>query len=288
MNTELVTREPQSVELAPVGGPQTILDIIGKVAMMPNFNVDAMERLNAMMIAQQARDAKREFDQAMAAFQSECPVIVKRKSGAKAAYRYAPLDHIVPLVKELISKHGFSFSITSVVTGKMVKSICTVKHNAGHSEKLEAEVPIDEQNTLQTAPQKYGGAMTYSKRYAFCNAFGILTSDEDTDGGNRPPPPSPRSTPKPVVATQASPVPQTPPVAAPKCTRDELLGLIRDAGAPIHRWTKDMGARAWSVAKPHFEQWIFDELAILVPLDTQSPDQLEQTLTAIKKKLNAP
>ena len=32
-----------------------------------------------------------------------------------------------------------------------------------------------------SAPQKFASAMTFAKRYAFCNAFGILTSDEDVD-----------------------------------------------------------------------------------------------------------
>ena len=30
--------------------------------------------------------------------------------------------------------------------------------------------------------QSFGAAMTFAKRYAFCNAFGILTADEDRDG----------------------------------------------------------------------------------------------------------
>jgi hypothetical protein len=37
--------------------------------------------------------------------------------------------------------------------------------------------------------QKYGAAMTYATRYAFCAAFGIRTADRDTDcppGGEGP------------------------------------------------------------------------------------------------------
>ena len=30
--------------------------------------------------------------------------------------------------------------------------------------------------------QKYGARSTFAKRYAFCNAFGIMTGDDDTDG----------------------------------------------------------------------------------------------------------
>jgi hypothetical protein len=30
--------------------------------------------------------------------------------------------------------------------------------------------------------QKYASALTFAKRYSFCNSLGILTGDEDTDG----------------------------------------------------------------------------------------------------------
>ena len=34
---------------------------------------------------------------------------------------------------------------------------------------------------MMNAPQQTAATMTYAKRYAFCNAFGIMTGDEDTD-----------------------------------------------------------------------------------------------------------
>jgi hypothetical protein len=42
---------------------------------------------------------------------------------------------------------------------------------------------IDKETTSKmNASQQSGSAMTYGKRYALVNAFGILTGDEDTDG----------------------------------------------------------------------------------------------------------
>jgi len=47
--------------------------------------------------------------------------------------------------------------------------------------------------------QKHGAAMTFAKRYAFCQVFGIMTGDEDTDGagqnGNGKPEPPPANNP---------------------------------------------------------------------------------------------
>jgi hypothetical protein len=51
----------------------------------------------------------------------------------------------------------------------------------GHSQESDFTVPIDEK-AFMNAPQKVASALTFAKRYAFCNAFGILTGDEDNDG----------------------------------------------------------------------------------------------------------
>ena len=36
-----------------------------------------------------------------------------------------------------------------------------------------------------SAIQRRGSSNTYAKRYAFCNGFGIMTADEDTDGNGK-------------------------------------------------------------------------------------------------------
>ena len=185
--------EPQgAIELA--AERQDPLSIIAATLRDGKLGVEQLERMMAMRREINAENAKKAYDAAMAAFQSECPIIVKTKAGAKQAYKYAPLDSIVAQVREIIRAHGFSFAITSEVDLKegCVKAACRITHTEGHSESSTFAVPIDNKNPMMTDPQRFGGAMTFSKRYAFCNAFGILTADEDTDGGSKPPPPSPK------------------------------------------------------------------------------------------------
>ena len=57
---------------------------------------------------------------------------------------------------------------------------CKVKHKDGHMEVSTFEIAIDTSAKMNVS-QKDGAANTYGKRYAFCNAFGILSGDEDTD-----------------------------------------------------------------------------------------------------------
>lgn len=169
---------PAKADQFSTNDPMSIL----KFAIERGADVSVIERLMLVREKLQAEAAKKAYDEAMANFQAECPIIVKKKAGAKNAYRYAPLDDILSQVREIIRTHGFSFSVTSVVDSGWLLAQCKITHAAGHSEVSEFKVPIDNKNPMMSDPQRYGGAMTFAKRYAFCNGFGILTADEDTDG----------------------------------------------------------------------------------------------------------
>jgi ERF superfamily len=91
---------------------------------------------------------------------------------------------IVAAVKPYFQRHGLSYRIDTRVepgTPAFLVATCTVHHREGHSESSEFRVPVNTSGRMNPA-QEYGSAGTYSKRYAFCNAFGILTGDEDDDG----------------------------------------------------------------------------------------------------------
>lgn len=157
-------------------------------------DVAVVERMMAVRRELKAENSKALFDAAISEFQSECPIIKKSKAGAKGAYKYAPLDEIVCQVRPIIRKHGFSYAITSEVVDGWVKAVCKITHSAGHSESSEFKVPVDTRNPMMNDPQRYAGSLTFAKRYSFCNAFGILTGDEDIDGaGARPKPAGPAS-----------------------------------------------------------------------------------------------
>ena len=58
--------------------------------------------------------------------------------------------------------------------------ICEAHHVLGHTEETQLIVPIDFSSYMNEI-QKVASAVTYGKRYAFCDAFGIMTGDEDDD-----------------------------------------------------------------------------------------------------------
>lgn len=155
-------------------------------ALEKDASVETLERLMAVRRELRNEFAETEFFRALSAFQSRCPAIRKTKSvmnkgGTSVRFKFAPLDEIVSTVKSLLKECGFSYSLEVEQNKETVTAICVLHHEAGHSAKTSFTVPIDPEGFM-TAPQKVASALTYAKRYAFCNATGIMTADEDDDG----------------------------------------------------------------------------------------------------------
>lgn len=154
-------------------------------AIDKNVPVESLERLLAMRRELRAEKSKEEYDRSMAKFQASCPTIQKKKevrnSSDAVVYRYAPIESIVEQVKDQLSDNGFSYSTNMELQDSQVTVCVKVTHRAGHSEKTCMTVPLGTRTNIMSQSQVVAAASTFAKRYAFCNAFGILTGDEDTD-----------------------------------------------------------------------------------------------------------
>jgi hypothetical protein len=171
-------------ELAVKESPNEIDSFISQ-AIAVNAPVETLERLFALHKEVKAEKAKELFITAMAKLQSELPIIektkvVKDKAGVER-YRFAQFDSIIRQTKEIISANGFSYRFREEADGDILRAVCIVTHEAGHSEESPFTVNIGVE-AYMTDVQKRGARMTFAKRYAFCNAFGIVTGDEDIDG----------------------------------------------------------------------------------------------------------
>lgn len=176
--TEIVETPPQQ----PI---DTSVESFIAQALATKAPIDVLERLLAMRTQLKAEVAKEAFDAAMADFQGECPVIERRKEGGKTkggevAYMYAPLEHILPVVRPLLQKHGFSYTFKTE-TKPAVRVTCIVKHKMGHSEESTMESPLGTKTPVMSDSQVTAAAVTFNKRYAFINAFGIVIGGEDNE-----------------------------------------------------------------------------------------------------------
>lgn len=181
------TKKEESQELVVKG----VAEILIAQAIERHVPVETMEKLLAMRRELKQERAKEEYDQAMAEFQADCPTIVKTKEvktkAGIVAYRYAPIESIVEQVRDILKKHGFSYSTNMELLGNGVKVSVKVTHSTGHSEETCMSVPLGNKTDIMSQSQVVAAAQTFAKRYAFCNAFGILTGDEDNDTTSMPP-----------------------------------------------------------------------------------------------------
>ncbi len=135
----------------------------------------------------QAR-AQEQFAAALAAFQSECPRIHKRRvtKGGKWNFTYASLDDIDEVIRPLLAKHGIATAFDSQhsTAGNANVINVTLRIRVGsyfEDRHFGCPVPMD-LNASQ--PQQWGAALSYAKRYAICAALNIVVTDEDTDAAN--------------------------------------------------------------------------------------------------------
>jgi ERF superfamily len=163
-------------------------------AIEQKLPVKTLESLLAMRERLKAERAREAYFSALSAFQAACPVIPKSKAvynkdGRTVRYHYAPLGEIVRKVAPLLTGHGLSFRFDATFEAAPPAQVvtCTVYHLLGHSEASTFRSPI-EQEAYMNEIQRSGSSLSYGKRYALCNALGIV-ADEDDDGvasGNEP------------------------------------------------------------------------------------------------------
>lgn len=241
--------------LRPVN-PETLI----ASAIEKGVDVGVMERLLLMRKELRAEAAKEAYDHALAAFQAECPPIQKtkkvmNKDGRSVRYAYAPLETIISQVKDLLQKHGFSYRVNTISAEDKVKAICTSTHSMGHAENSEFEVPI-EKGAFMSMPQQYASSLTFAKRYAFCNAFGIMTADEDNDANHEPP--------KQPAQTHAQPIKTPAPVQEVKKATTEQVLPPKEATEATRAWFLD---QLRSVYSDEDIKTFFEKKAFIIPTE---------------------
>jgi hypothetical protein len=244
---------------APV--PSFNIESIFQLAIEKQGTAEVLERLMGIRRELNAEAAKKAFDEAMAAFQAECPPVKKRvqvntNSGAKA-YTFAPLEHVISSVKPYLEKHGFSYAFdtdTSSQPGWVIAK-CDVTHSAGHSVSKSAKFPLGTKTNIMSETQVYAAALTFASRRVFQNAFGIVCEGEDANGAT---------------------------------AKDKPAGPSTKAPAEIS--TRDQAARLWNLIKPlvcekpgwnknnwdGHNQWLWDNEI----LDGGNPNEVAPNLSA--------
>lgn len=173
-------------------GPQpaatSVIQVIERMASLPDINIDSMERLLQMQERILDRQAQVEFSEAMARVQAQLPAILRKKKNTHTGSKYAEYESIAKAIKPIYTAEGFSTSFTEGDATKPdhIRINGVLRHRAGHKEDhYFVEVAIDKVglkgNDNKTLTHAEGSSFTYGRRYLTCLMFDVATT-EDNDG----------------------------------------------------------------------------------------------------------
>lgn len=129
----------------------------------------------------------------------EISSITKSKvaNGYKFSYKYATLDSLVDMLRNVLPKHGLWF--LQMPTRLDNRSVLTTRvfHTSGQWLEDSIEMTDTELSGSANDTQRVGASITYFRRYALSSIFGVAT-DEDVDGNlDNAKQPQPQSKPAP-------------------------------------------------------------------------------------------
>lgn len=180
--------EPTVLELvtaAPVKMAPTPMDLLS-MAVAQDAPFEKLATLMDLQERWEAREARRAFVSALAAFKADPPKLEKNKhvsyttSKGQTSYKHATLDSITDVLNPALSRHGLSFRWDIQQGEKSIHVTCILQHHLGHFENVTMSGSQDETGQ-KNALQQMGSTVTYLMRYTLLAITGMSTSDQDTD-----------------------------------------------------------------------------------------------------------
>jgi hypothetical protein len=194
---EVVTRDQPGGAVAVTSEAASFIQMIERASKDPNVDIDKMERLTQMLERMINRQAETAFNAALAAVQTELPVIpergkIKNRDG-KVQSTYALWEDLNEIIKPILSRHGFALTFRTGNDGPKMIVTGVLSHASGHSVSSTMILPMDSSGSKNEV-QGLGSSTSYGKRYVAGALLNLTSRDEDNDGaGSKLMPESERS-----------------------------------------------------------------------------------------------
>ena len=166
---------------------KSLMAIIDRAAMDPQFDVAKLQALLAVKKEWEDDEARKAFVVALNAFKADPPQVLKEaavafetKQGGKTGYKHAALDKASEIIGSALAKHGISHR-WNVEQAEKVKVTCILTHTLGHSESVTMEASLDTSGSKNNI-QALGSTVSYLQRYTLFAASGIAPKNVDDDG----------------------------------------------------------------------------------------------------------
>lgn len=186
--SKIETDQPQEIASR---APDPIVQMIERVVMNPNADLDKLERMLAMKERMDAQNAKIAFARALSAARATMPPILKDATvdfttqKGRTHYRHETLAGIARVIDPILANHGLSYRFRTDQGNGGVKVTCVIQHADGHSEETSLSGSPDGSGSKNSF-QAVGSAVTYLQRYTLKAALG-LSAEVDDDGQSAAP-----------------------------------------------------------------------------------------------------
>jgi hypothetical protein len=157
-----------------------VMQTIERIAMNPDADPAKLEKMLDMQERILDRNARMEYDAAMADLQAEMPEVERLADGHNS--KYAKFEHILAAIKPHLKKHGFSITHRERIEDHAIYVTGILSHRGGHREETTLPLPPDDSGKKNPV-QAIGSSIEYGRRYTTNSLLGIATKDADVDGG---------------------------------------------------------------------------------------------------------
>jgi len=150
-----------------------------QMAVEKGSDLEKLEKIMELQSKWEANQAKKAYNQAIAKFKSNPPIITKDKKNIQYNTMYTTLGNLVNTVNPKLSEQGLSASWEIEQNG-IIKVTCVLTHSMGHSERASASAPADASGSKNVI-QQIKSTITYLKAVTFESITGLASSDANLD-----------------------------------------------------------------------------------------------------------
>ena len=178
--------QPISPAVAPSSAGEPYLIVAVKEAVRQG-NLEMLRSLLEMQHQEEDRQAKKDFEAALARAQGNIDPIKKSKlvdfktDKGQVRYKHETLADVIAAVDKPLSDEGLTKRWRLQQPEGRVRVTCIISHAGGHFEENSLEAGADTSGS-KNAIQAIKSTVTYLERTTLLAALGIAAEDEDDDG----------------------------------------------------------------------------------------------------------
>ncbi|OWT69239.1 MULTISPECIES: ERF family protein [unclassified Achromobacter] len=156
-------------------------------AVKQGIPLDQIKEMMAIQRDWEADEARKAFNDSLAAFKAEAVEVLKRREvdftsqKGRTNYKHAELSDVVEAVGPALSKHGFAWSWKIDQEKDTIRVTCILKHRLGHSDSVTLSATADTSGNKNSI-QAIASTVTYLQRHTLKAITGVSEKGEDNDG----------------------------------------------------------------------------------------------------------